>query len=1063
MRVSRECCSRHTSALLSATSSLTQSSVVAVMSSAVSPATPASYAPLVSPVPSPSPALSDTNGLQQSTSNSSSPALPTRELSGDELLSALVHQLEWYFSKENLVKDAFLLSQLSSGGVPVDVICSFRKVQALTSDKSLVLQAMRRCRSLQLDAAQTMVKPISRAERNVLILRDMPSSLSNDAVGAIFAVDGCPGEVRSVRSEVGDCWFVQFETEDQCMDTALWLTGQQFQGKAIHARVKSVMAPTAVLAAASREQPRPVSGDGQPGSIYTGGSVTTPLMSPTGSGQSASTTSNYSSSHFVANPNTSPSAPSMTHPSAMYYQPPPPAAYSPYQYPSPYFMPSYPNQPMSAYQMNGYPGQPYAQQQQQQQAGGAGQYGGHGRGGRPNGHYGQGGKRYIAHNNNTQQQQQQQQQHQQGQPSQSAVNASNSHSSAMNGKAGSPSAAGKQPAQQQQQQPARKKKGNGSSTDGLTPLPNGHTGTTTDSTPVTSTTTTNLHTVGTAPTSVSVYDQPGVAPANLSSSLAASTSSPSIPPVQPLRLLSGSANSAVNGPTSKAQPASAATTAAVAGAGKKKKKGGAAGETSVSSSAAAASATTPPAAVLDTNQFPALPAAGSSDSGPTESTSAVVSPVASFRTLPTTTTSAASPAPTSSSHSSAGTTSRSPAAPATTVGPSVTTTVAKASGWASIVTASQHVQPTMSKPASAPPVASNATTSTASATGRSIAPHATRVTNADKKDFADSRTAAAPNMSSHSNSASSAASPAASSSTSNSSSPSTSSGSSSSSSPLSSVTASPPAPPVMNYARMVGSMSAADAARLEEQVKAARLKKAQQDAAQAAKDDRDKENKGEAQDGKEGETKGDGAVEGELSKEQHEKRAKRSEAARAERRVREEERERDNYARYQAKKQLQAAGGEQEERQNHTAGERRDRDRSRVDRADKPDSSFKSGYWRGQNGVDSAPSSGEERSWRRLDRREEDRGDKRVTATGGDVSASSLTALSPPAASATGSTDSGSPLPQSNRTFSYAEMAKRTAAAGVGTGNGQMSARAEQNNGGSASSAGSSGQGRSSI
>ena len=911
------------------------------MSSALTSSSPTSQPSLASP----SLSHSETNGIP---STSNSPVLPTRELVGDDLLSALVHQLEWYFSKENLVKDAFLLSQLSSGGVPVDVICSFRKVQALTSDKTLVLAAMRKCRSLQLDATQTLVKPITRAERNVLILRDMPSSLSTETVGAIFAVDGCPGEVRSLRSEVGDCWFVQFESEDQCMDTALWLTGQQFQGRAIHARVKSVVAPSAVLVAVSREQPRAVGGDGQPGSIYTGGSVTTPLMSPTGSGTSTSTSSTYSSSHMLPNPNMSPSAASMPHPSAMYYQTPPPSSYSPYQYPSPYFLPSYPNQPLSAYQLNGYLGQPYPQQQQQQQqASGAGQYGGLGRGNRPNGHYGQGGKRYVAHHSQ-----------QQGQPFHTAVNANISQSSAINGKAGSPSAAGKQPPQQQQPQLARKKKGAASPTDGSTQLPNGHSSDAADLPYLPSVIAPTTTTITTAPTSISVYDQPGVSPAGLSSSLSASVSSPSIPLLQPLRPLSATVSQPVNSATGKGQSAPAA---AAAGVGKKKRKSGAAGETTGMPSPAPSASAQPaptPAAVLDTSQFPALSAGVSDTPNLSDSSTAALSPAAPSHPLTSST-----PTLISSPNTvpSSGATVRSPGSPAI-VGSVSTVAPVKSSGWASIVTASQHAQQTSSKPVSSLIVAASTASATTGAVTKPILPPP-RVSN-EKREQADSKPATTPAASSTASSI--AASSAASSS--NISPPSTSSASSSSSLPSPSATLSHSAPPVMNYARMVGSMSVADAAKLEEQVKAARAKKAQHEAAQTGKDDTDKENKGETKETREGESRGDGAVEGELTKEQLEKRAKRAEAAKAERREREEERERERYMRYQAKKQLQAAGGEQEERQNHT-GERRDRERMRLDRTEKGDTSVTSGHWREQNGVGSATGNSEERSWRRADRR----------------------------------------------------------------------------------------------
>lgn len=81
-------------------------------------------------------------------------------LDAETVLASLIHQLEFYFSPSNLATDSFLLSQMDQARfVPVDLICSFRRVTALTSDRAMVLEAMRRCRVVQLDDTETLVKP----------------------------------------------------------------------------------------------------------------------------------------------------------------------------------------------------------------------------------------------------------------------------------------------------------------------------------------------------------------------------------------------------------------------------------------------------------------------------------------------------------------------------------------------------------------------------------------------------------------------------------------------------------------------------------------------------------------------------------------------------------------------------------------------------------------------------------------------------------------------------------------------------------------------------------------
>lgn len=54
----------------------------------------------------------------------------------------------------------------------------------------------------------------------------------------IFTGDGV-APVKSVRSDVGDTWFVTMDSEDDAMNTILALRGKTFEGKAIKARLKS--------------------------------------------------------------------------------------------------------------------------------------------------------------------------------------------------------------------------------------------------------------------------------------------------------------------------------------------------------------------------------------------------------------------------------------------------------------------------------------------------------------------------------------------------------------------------------------------------------------------------------------------------------------------------------------------------------------------------------------------------------------------------------------------------------------------------------------------------------
>ncbi|RHY30807.1 hypothetical protein DYB32_004015 [Aphanomyces invadans] len=80
------------------------------------------------------------------------------------------------------------------------------------------------------------IKPNIKSERNTIILREIPSATDPKDVEAIF--EGC-GTVASVRSDVGDTWFVTMATEEDAVNTLLALRSKTFHDAPIKARLKS--------------------------------------------------------------------------------------------------------------------------------------------------------------------------------------------------------------------------------------------------------------------------------------------------------------------------------------------------------------------------------------------------------------------------------------------------------------------------------------------------------------------------------------------------------------------------------------------------------------------------------------------------------------------------------------------------------------------------------------------------------------------------------------------------------------------------------------------------------
>ncbi|CAM9691157.1 unnamed protein product, partial [Discosporangium mesarthrocarpum] len=162
---------------------------------------------------------------------------PTQSLEGKSLLSALKMQVEFYFSRQNLQTDGFLVSQMNAQMcVPVSVIAQFPKIQALTTDPTIIKDSVKD--SSVCTVTPDGIKPNIKQERNTIILREIPSNTPQEKVRELFTGDGI-AQIKSIRSDVGDTWFVTMDSEDDALSTILALRGKAFDGKPIKARLKS--------------------------------------------------------------------------------------------------------------------------------------------------------------------------------------------------------------------------------------------------------------------------------------------------------------------------------------------------------------------------------------------------------------------------------------------------------------------------------------------------------------------------------------------------------------------------------------------------------------------------------------------------------------------------------------------------------------------------------------------------------------------------------------------------------------------------------------------------------
>ena len=164
-----------------------------------------------------------------------------QKMSPGERATAVREQLEYYFSRDNLQQDQFMVSQMNSQMyVPVAVLAGYRKMVLLGATEGAIAQAARSSARIDVSADGKMCRPAGvKTERNTLILRDVPQGTQEPALRA-FLVSGKQGPLGAIdRDPQTDVWFVTFEGNDQAVNCALWLRMNPFNGATVKARLKS--------------------------------------------------------------------------------------------------------------------------------------------------------------------------------------------------------------------------------------------------------------------------------------------------------------------------------------------------------------------------------------------------------------------------------------------------------------------------------------------------------------------------------------------------------------------------------------------------------------------------------------------------------------------------------------------------------------------------------------------------------------------------------------------------------------------------------------------------------
>ncbi|CAM1307823.1 LARP4 (predicted), partial [Pycnogonum litorale] len=186
----------------------------------------------------------------------------------DQLKGMLQQQLEYYFSRENLANDQYLLSQMDSDQyVPIWTIANFNQVKKLTKDMNLIIEVLKGSPNVQVDETGEKVRP--NHKRCIVILREIPDETPLQEVSGLFSGENCPRFVTCEFAHNSN-WYVTFESDEDAQQAYRYLREEvkTFQGKPIMARIKAKpMARVSFLPKNGYRHPHPAAGMSGTGAV----------------------------------------------------------------------------------------------------------------------------------------------------------------------------------------------------------------------------------------------------------------------------------------------------------------------------------------------------------------------------------------------------------------------------------------------------------------------------------------------------------------------------------------------------------------------------------------------------------------------------------------------------------------------------------------------------------------------------------------------------------------------------------------------------------------------------
>uniref|UniRef100_A0A0P4YCI4 La-related protein n=2 Tax=Daphnia magna TaxID=35525 RepID=A0A0P4YCI4_9CRUS len=171
--------------------------------------------------------------------NNPSAMSPIGDVPVDRLKHALAVQLEYYFSRENLANDAYLVSQMDGDQyVPIWTVANFNQIKKLTTDIKLITEVLKESPNVQVDDEEMRVRPSHK--RCIVILREIDGTTPVEEVRAIFADESLP-KILSCEFAHNNVWYITFESDDDAQRAYHYVRDnvKEYKGRPINARIKA--------------------------------------------------------------------------------------------------------------------------------------------------------------------------------------------------------------------------------------------------------------------------------------------------------------------------------------------------------------------------------------------------------------------------------------------------------------------------------------------------------------------------------------------------------------------------------------------------------------------------------------------------------------------------------------------------------------------------------------------------------------------------------------------------------------------------------------------------------